>query len=336
MKKSTGLFWGLSFLLFLSCTGKSPYFEEKASVFNTLYTIKYQAAEPLTEEIDAEFDAINLSLNPFNPNSVIAKVNRNEEVETDEHFRTVFNKAMEISGRSNGFFDITSAPLINAWGFGTTKTDSVSPQLIDSIRQFVGYRKVRLEGNRVIKDDPRIRLNCSAIAKGYAVDAVATVLERNGVENYMVEIGGEVVVKGVNESGQAWRTGIRKPEEISLDKPSPIEEIIQLNKKGGIATSGDYLNFYIKDGKKFAHTINPLTGYPAEQNILSCTIVADDCMTADGYATALMAMGMEEAVRIAGTLNEFDYYLIYADRDGNNKVSCSDGMLEYLPNRKKH
>ncbi|MDR2970176.1 MAG: FAD:protein FMN transferase [Tannerellaceae bacterium] len=325
MKKSTAFFW-LSSLLFLSCADGNPYYEERASVFNTLYTIKYQSPEMLAEEIDAELDAVNLSLNPFNPNSIIAKVNRNEDVETDEHFRTVFNKAMEISRNSNGFFDITSAPLVNAWGFGTSKTDSVSSQMIDSIRQFVGYRKVRLEGNRVIKEDPRIRLNCSAIAKGYAADAVAAMLERKGVENYMVEIGGEVVVKGVNENGQGWRIGIRKPEEVSLNKPVALEETIQLRKKKGIATSGDYQNFYIKDGKKIGHTINPLTGYPAEQNILSCTIVADDCMTADAYATALMAMGTDDAVRIADTLNEFDYYLIYADRDGNYKIKCSVGM----------
>ncbi len=335
MKNKVCLLPGLLVLLFLSCNSNSPYLEESGSVFNTFYHIRYQAPELLTEEIDAGFDAVNLSLNPFNPNSIIAKINKNEEVEVDEHFKTVFNKAMEISRHSNGSFDITSGPLINAWGFGTTKGDNISPQLIDSIEQFVGYWKVRLEGNRVIKDDPRVQLNCSAIAKGYACDVIASILERNGVENYMVEVGGEVTVKGVNGKGQAWRVGIRKPEEVTPGKAITVKEVVRLNKKGGVATSGDYQNFYMKEGKRIAHTINPVTGYPAEQNILSCTIVADDCMTADGYATALMALGMEDATRIADALpNEFDYYLIYLDKEGNHKIKYSNGMVEYLPNYK--
>jgi len=334
MKKNLGLFWGLSALFFISCNNNSSYFEESGSVFNTIYHIKYQAPKLLSEQIEAEFNAVNLSLNPFNPNSIIAKINQNEEVEVDEHFRTVFNKAMEISVNSKGMFDITSGPLINVWGFGTSKTDTISSQTIDSLKQFVGYQKIRLEGNRVIKEDPRIQLNCSAIAKGYASDVIASMLERNGVKNYMVEIGGEVTLKGVNDKGQAWRVGIRKPEETTAGKSVTIEEVVQLNKKGGVATSGDYQNFYIKNGKKFAHTINPVTGYPAEQNILSCTIVAEDCMTADGYATALMVLGMQEAVRIADTLNEFEYFLIYIDDNGNHKIRYSDGMIKYLPNRK--
>lgn len=335
MKKSTGLFWGLSLLLFLSCNRNSPYHEESGAVFNTIYHIRYQAPKLLTEQIDAGLDSVGMSLNPFNPNSIIAKINKNEAVEVDAHFRTVFNKAMEISRRSNGFFDITSAPLLNAWGFGAAKIDSVTPQMIDSFRLFVGYEKVRLEGNRIVKKDPRVQLNCSAIAKGYACDVVAAMLERHGVENYMVEIGGEVTVKGVNEIGRGWSIGIRKPEKVPTNTAVTVNEIVRLNKKGGIATSGDYQNFYMKDGKRFAHTINPLTGYPAEQNILSCTIVAEDCMTADGYATALMALGMEEAVRIAGTLNEIDYYLIYVDKDGNHKINYSNGMTKYLTHKKE-
>ncbi|MDF9831215.1 FAD:protein FMN transferase [Parabacteroides sp. PF5-6] len=333
MKKIVYL--GLSVLFFISCQSNTSYFEESGSVFHTLYQIKYEAPKLMTEEIDAALAEVNLSLNPFNPNAIIAKVNRNEEVETDEHFRTVFNKAMEISVHTEGMFDITSGPLINIWGFGTTKNDVVSPQLIDSIKQFVGYRKVRLEGNRVIKDDPRIQLNCSAIAKGYACDVVAAMLESHGIKNYMVDIGGESTINGVNAKGQGWRVGIRKPEEVTPGKAITIEEVIQLNKKGGIATSGDYQNYYIKDGKKFAHTISPVTGYPAEQDILSCTIVAENCMTADGYATALMASGMKEAIRIADTLKKFEYYLIYMDEKGSHKIKYSEGMIPYLPNRKE-
>ncbi len=335
MIKKIGLLVGLCTLLFSACSSSHPYFEESGSVFNTLYQIKYQAPQLMTEEIDAELLAVNLSLNPFNPNSIIAKVNRNEPVEVDDLFKIVFNKSMEISEKSNGIFDITCAPLINIWGFGFSKQENVTPEMIDSIKQFVGYQKVRLEGNTIVKDDPRLMLNCSAIAKGYACDVIANMLERHGVKNYMIEIGGEVTLKGVNEKGAAWRVGIRKPEEVVSGHPVTIEEVIQLPKKSGVATSGDYQNFYVKDGKKYAHTINPLTGYPAEQNILSSTIVADDCMTADGWATAFNAMGLEEACHIGNSITGLEYFFIYTDDKGNYKTKYSEGMLNYLPNRKE-
>jgi len=314
------------------CDRSNPYYEESGSVFHTLYKIKYQAPKLLTEEIDAELAAVNLSLNPYNPNSIIAKVNNNEPVEVDEHFTTVFNKAMEISENSNGAFDITAGPVINVWGFGPEKMDHVSPEIIDSLKQIVGYRKIRLEGKQIIKEDPRIKLNASAIAKGYACDVVAKLLERRGVKNYMVFIGGEVSLKGVNDKGQPWHIAIRKPEDVEIGKTATIttEDTALISAKKGVATSGDYLNFYIKDGKKYAHTINPKTGYPAEQNILSCTIVADDCMTADAYATALMVMGSDEAVRVADNLKAFDYFLIYTDQEGAYKLKYSDGMKQYL------
>ncbi len=327
----------LCFLLLQACTQK-PYYQDSGTVFNTLYSIKYEASKPLTEKIDAELQRFNLSLNPFNPNSIIARVNRNEDVEVDEWFKTVFNRAQEVSEHSGGIFDITCAPLINAWGFGFSKMDSVTPELIDSLKQFVGYRQVRLEGNKVVKDDPRVILNCSAIAKGFACDVIAALLEREGVKNYLVDIGGESTLKGVNQNGDCWRVGIRKPKKATdpAEILAPeIEDTIQLCKKGGIATSGDYQNFYVKNGKKYAHTINPLTGYPAEQDILSSTVVADDCMTADAYATAFNAMGLDEAVQIAATLPGVEYFFIYSDHEGNYKAKYSPGILQYMPNRQR-
>ena len=247
----------LGVLFFISCKDKKQYYEESGTVFHTLYTIKY----------DAELQKFNLSLNPFNPNSIIAKVNNNEAVEVDEWFTEVFNKSMEVSRNSDGVFDITCAPLVNLWGFGFNKKDSVTPTMIDSLKTFVGYQKVHLEGKKIVKDDPRLLLNCSAIAKGYSCDVIARLLEKEGVENYMVLIGGEVVVKGVNQNGVCWRTGINLPEDDPDGIKNNYDEIVQLCKKGAIATSGNYRNFYIKDGKKYAHTINPRTGYPAEQRV---------------------------------------------------------------------
>jgi len=333
MYKKIILAAGLWILMFTACTKQKQYFEESGSVFHTIYHIKYEGSEILTEKIDAEFQKFNLSLNPFNPNSIISKVNRNEAVEADDWFIEVFNKAKEVSDHSEGIFDITCAPLVNLWGFGFSKMDSVTPQMIDSIKQFVGYQKVRLDGRKVVKDDSRILLNCSAIAKGYASDVIARLLEREGIENYMVEIGGEVTMKGVNQNGKCWRIGINKPEDDSTGIKNDIEEVVQLCKKGGVATSGNYRNYYIKDGKKYAHTIDPRTGYPSEQSILSATIVAEDCITADAYATAFMAMGLEKAREAAKNIPGIEYYVIYSDENGKHQIEYSTGMLQYLPNR---
>lgn len=333
MQKKISFLASLWILVFTACTGQKQYFVESGSVFHTVYHIKYEAPELLTEKIDAEFQKFNLSLNPFNPNSIISKVNQNEPVDADDWFIEVFNRAKEVSDHSDGVFDITCAPLINLWGFGFSKMDSVTPQMIDSIKQFVGYQRVRLDGRKVIKDDPRVLLNCSAIAKGYACDVIARLLEREGIKNYMVEIGGEVAMKGVNQNGNCWRIGINKPEDDSTGIKNDIEEVVQLCKKGGVATSGNYRNFYVKDGKKYAHTIDPRTGYPSEQSILSATIVAQDCITADAYATAFMAMGLEKARQVAENIPDIEYFVIYADENGKHQIEYSEGMLQYLPNR---
>lgn len=210
MRKNISILVSLLILSLTACSDKAQYFEESGSVFHTSYHIKYKAKQILTDKIDSELQRFNLSLNPFNPNSTIAKVNNNEDVEVDEWFTEVFIKAEEISKKSGGAFDITCAPLINLWGFGFSKMDSVTPQMIDSIKAFVGYQKVKLEGKKIIKEDPRILLNCSSIAKGYACDVIARLLEKEGVKNYMVEIGGEVTMKGVNQQGDCWRVGINK------------------------------------------------------------------------------------------------------------------------------
>jgi thiamine biosynthesis lipoprotein len=316
-------------IMFVACK-QAYYYEETGTVFHTYYRIKYQSNSILTAKIDAELRAFNLSLNPFNPNSILAKVNRNEETEVDVWFATVFNKAMEVSERSGGFFDVTAAPLINVWGFGFERKDTVSPHVIDSLKAFVGYRKIRLEGNRVVKDDPRIMLNFSAIAKGYACDVVASLLEREGVENYMIDIGGEVMVKGLNPNGECWQIGISKPKEGSGLMDDDINGIVRLCSKCGLATSGNYRNFYVKDGKKYAHSINPLTGYPSEQSILSATIVAPDCMTADAYATVFMVMGAEDACRMAENIPEIAYYIICAGDGDTPDVRYSREMDSML------
>ena len=319
--------------LFVSCKQKN-YQNENGTIFRTIYHIKYQSDTSFEEKIKAELAAFDLSLNPFNPNSILAKVNRNEEVEVDRWFTVVFNRAMEVSEQSNGLFDATVAPLINLWGFGFEHYDNISPEIIDSLKAFTGYRKVRLEGKHVVKDDPRIMLNFSAIAKGYACDVIAALLEREGIKNYLVDIGGEIAAKGKNASGDCWKVGINEPEDEEHYMQNTYKEIVQLCGQSGLATSGDYRNYYIKDGKKYAHTINPVTGYPAEQNILSATIVAPDCMTADAYATVFMVMGVEAACRWAEQIPEIEYYIIYNRDDGLTGIKYSQGMSSKLVSRK--
>jgi thiamine biosynthesis lipoprotein len=306
----------LPFILCLfSCKQESAYFLTQGEIFHTSFHIKYQYKRELGKEIQARLDSFDLSLNPFNENSTIYKVNHNEDVEVDDWFIAVFNKAKEIYGITGGVYDITCAPLINLWGFGYEKMDDVNQNVIDSLKQFVGSDKVRLEGRKVIKDNPNLQLNASSIAKGFACDVIAQLFDSHNITNYMIEIGGEIHAKGYNPTGEYWKIEIVKPIDDSSGYQTDAQEIVRL-KNVSLATSGNYRNFYIKDGKKYAHTINPLTGYPAEESILSATVIYPDCMTADAFATAFMVLGLEKATAIANRFPRMDYLFVYADEKG--------------------
>ncbi|MDR0542238.1 MAG: FAD:protein FMN transferase, partial [Dysgonamonadaceae bacterium] len=287
-------------------------------IFKTSFHIKYKYNRALDNEIDACLEKFNLSLNPFNKQSIIYKVNNNQPVEVDDWFIAVFNKAMEVSEISGGTYDITCAPLINLWGFGFSRIDSVNQETIDSLKQFVGYKKVRLEGRKVLKDDPRLQLNASSIAKGYSCDVIAELLESHGITNYMVEIGGEIHAKGKNSKGHCWKVEISKPTYNLSNSLNERMDVVELCDQS-IATSGNYRNYHIKDGKKYGHTINPLTGYPAESNILSASVICSDCMTADAFATAFMTMDLDKALSIANQIPGMNCIFVYADSVGNLK-----------------
>ena len=305
------------------------YYSVKGLVFGTVYKITYQHDGDLKPEIEAELKRFDQSLSPFNDSSVISRVNRNEELVTDSFFQKCFHRSMEISRETKGAFDITVAPLANAWGFGFKKGAFPDSIMIDSLLQITGYRKVKLENGKVIKEDPRVMLSCSAVAKGYSVDVVARYLDSKGIKNYMVDIGGELVVKGVNPKEEAWRIGINKPVDDSLSLNQEIQTTLKLTNVG-IATSGNYRNFYYKDGKKYAHTIDPRTGYPVQHNILSATVVADDCMTADALATAFMVMGLDEAEAFTKSHPNIGAYFIYSDEKGEVKSYFTKNMKQYL------
>lgn len=330
--KAKVFFLGVSVVIFTlllpSCNqkGNYTYFQNSGEIFHTSYHIKYAYERSLENEIMAELERFEQSLNPFRENTVITKINNNIPVKPDSLFMEVFDKAMEVSRMSEGKFDITVSPLINAWGFGFKNMDSITPEIIDSLKEFVGYDKIRIdsEGN-VIKSDPRVQLNTSAISKGYSCDLVARLFDSYGIENYMVEIGGEVVAKGVNDKGVCWRIGLDKPVDDNTGMQHELQTILSLCDKS-LATSGNYRNYYLKNGKKYAHTIDPQTGYPSEQNILGATVIAEDCMTADAYATAFMASGLEKSKEIAQKIPGLHYYFIYVKPDSTLDVAYSKGF----------
>ncbi len=302
-----------------------PFQENHGKVFGTLYSIKYQSDNDLQLEIERAMQEVDDALSPFNEGSIISAINRGEAVEGNDLFMDVFRLAKDVYAETDGAFDITIAPLVNAWGFGFRRSSSVDSCAIDSIRQFVGFDRVKAVGNRIVKEHPETMLDCSAIAKGYGVDHVAKLLEAKGVKNFMVEIGGEIVVRGTNPKGDLWRVGVNKPVDDSLSLNQELQTILTLTDKA-MATSGNYRNFYYKDGKKFAHTIDPRLGYPIQQNILSATVVAADCATADAYATAFMVLGMEEAKAICQKHPELGVYLIYVDDDGTIRIYHTDNI----------
>lgn len=308
----------------------ATYRNEKGLIFGTMFSITYQHDKSLRTEIDKELERFDASLSMFNDSSIISRINRNEDITADSLFTKVFRQAMRISEATNGSLDITVAPLVNAWGFGFTENISPTSDKIDSLLQIVGWQKVKLTNEgKVIKEDPRIMLDCSAIAKGYAVDVIAALLKSKGVQNYMVDIGGEVNVAGVNPSGGMWRIGINKPEDDPLSRNQSLQSILEVSGVG-IATSGNYRNFYYKDGMKYAHTIDPKTGYPVQHSILSSTVIAKDCMTADAYSTAFMVMGLEKAKALVESHPEIEAYFIFSDEKGEFQTYMTDGMKKYV------
>ena len=294
----------LAFTL-LSC-GRMEYRKSAGKVFGTYYAITYQAREDLTQGMREVMGRVNKSLSTFDSTSVISKVNANKDVVLDTLFINMFNKAQEISALTGGAFDITVAPLVNAWGFGFDPSSDkkwLSASQVDSIMQFVGYKKVWIEDSILIKADPRIKLDASAIAKGYACDLVAEYLRSQGCENFMVDIGGELVVSGVSPRGTKWRVGVSKPENTSEAAVAEVMEITNC----AVATSGNYRQFYYTEDGMVGHTIDPRTGRPAVNNIVSATIIAPTCMEADALATASMVVSDSLVIRSWGRESKLIY-----------------------------
>ena len=335
--KNKKLLWQLPFLtllivgsiLIIRHQQSMPYQKSQGFIFGTTYHITYQCDSNLSKSIKAELMKVDCSLSPFNEKSVITAINENQPVKPDDMFFDVYQLAMQVSKDTDGAFDITVAPLVNAWGFGFKNGIEPTRSLLDSLKQIVGYQKVSWENGRIHKQDPRIMLDCSAIAKGYGSDVVARFLRSRGVTNYMVEIGGEIVTKGVNERRVPWKIGVTKPSDDPLAESQELQTLLNLTDKA-LATSGNYRNFYYKDGKKYAHTIDPKTGYPIQHNILSATVIGQQCAVADAYATAFMVMGLDGAKKVLERHPELMAYFIYSDNNGKNAVWFSPSLEDKI------
>lgn len=304
-------------LLLLPNKPKLQYYHHQGHIFGTYYNIRYEGSQDLHEAIQQRLKDFDYSLSMFNKESVISRVNRNEPVEVDSLFALMFAEAQQISQLSGGAFDITVAPLVHAWGFGKkTNAPKVKAQEIniDSIKAFVGYHKIQLQDLDVLKADDRITLDASAIAKGYACDVVANLLRERGCENLLVDIGGEVVMQGLNDRGQAWRVGISKPKIDATGMENELQEVIESTQLC-MATSGNYLQYYFVDGQRRSHTIDPRSGRPVEHSLLSATVVANSCMRADALATACMVLGANEALQMIEQTTDAACYLIVAQGD---------------------
>ena len=336
-KKKKKLLWQVPFLMLLIVGSilivrqqrSMPYQHDEGMVFGTVYNITYQYDSDLKDEIEAELQKVDNSLSPFNKGSIISKVNRNENPEVNDMFADVFTLAEEVSGQTGGAFDITVAPLVNMWGFGTKQFHRPEKESIDSLMQFVGFHKVKLINKHVVKQNPNIQLDCSGIAKGFGCDVVARFLQSKGIKNFMIEIGGEVVTSGNSEKRVPWKIGVTKPTDDSLQTNQELQTVLNVTDKA-MVTSGNYRNFYVQGGKKFAHTIDPHTGYPVQHSLLSSTVLAHDCATADAYATAFMVLGVDKAKEVLNKHPELMAYFIYAGPDGKLNVWFSPSLKDKI------
>ena len=322
--------WQLPFLLFLIIATvliirhrqprNIPFQRNEGMVFGTVWHATYQSDSTLSHSIMQELSRVDASLSMFNPKSTVSRINSGEGEETDSLFRMVFTQAQQISEATNGCFDVTVAPLVNAWGFGFKKGELPDSSQVDSLLQFVGWDKLSLEGNLLHKSDPRMVLDFSAIAKGFGVDQVASLMRRKGISNFMIEIGGEIVVSGHNPKGEKWSIGVNKPVEDSTSTNQEVETILHLT-DCAMATSGNYRNFYISpDGRKLSHTIDPHSGQPVQHSILSSTVVAPTCSMADAFATSFMVMGLDEAKKVLSKHPELQALFIYSDENKELKI----------------
>ena len=274
-------------------------------------------------EIDSIFHSVDLSVNLWVDSSIISKVNRNEDVMLDNIFIDNFNIAQEAALLSDGYFDPTVSPIVAAWGFSYKSGDSLTPQLIDSLKTLVDYRKVHIEDGKLIKEDQRITLDFNAIAQGYTSDLIAAFLDSKGIKNYLVDTGGEIMARGGKPNGQPWIVGIEKPAD-NWDSERIVQTRIALRDKG-LVTSGSTRKYVERNGKRYSHCIDPKTGYPVEHNVLSVTILAENSVWADALASICMVMGMEASLPLIERMDGVEAYYIFVDEQNELRSFATEG-----------
>ena len=302
----------------------------------TYYSITYYHKDGISYQpaIDSFFNAFDQSASNYLKESIISRLNFNDStVVADNSFTMIFNKSMEVSEKTDGAFDITVMPLINAWGFGFTDPMKLDTAQVDSILPLVDYRNVRLVNGRLVKKDPAIMIDFNAIAQGYSADLIGRMLEKKGIEDYLIDVGGEVLAKGNKPGGEEWRVGIEQPTE-NADDPRSLNAVVKL-KDQALATSGNYRRYIMRDGIRYAHTIDPKTGFPVTHTVLSVSVLAPDCMAADAYATAFMVMGIDKTKVFLASNPELEVYFIYSDSSGKLATWASPGLAALIETEKK-
>ncbi|MEH6779415.1 FAD:protein FMN transferase [Maribacter arcticus] len=327
---------GVVFGLFYSCSQNNADAhrnENRGAALGTSYNVISITANEIDfqKDIDSVFIAINHSLSTYIPESDISRINQGDSlVVVDKMFEDVFELSKSIHADTEGYFDPTVGTLVNAWGFGPEQQITLDSLKVDSLLNYVGLDKVSINSEKqVVKTNKNIYLDFNAIAKGYAIDRIAAMLNAKGVKNYLIEVGGELVAKGRNIiRNKSWVVGIDDPQ-MQTDRTTKI--LIHLNDRA-LASSGNYRKFRIDEstGKKYVHTVNPKTGFTQISNTLAVTILADDCATADAYATAFMAMNLDEAFKLINENKNLEAYIIYLDENGDAQEYLTKGFKDLV------
>jgi len=328
----------IKFLLFFSpfflicCnTGNPVMVKFTGETQGTYYAITYFENEGINykKEIDSLLAVFDNSVSMWLPGSIISKINSaNSDVEPDEIFKFLFRKSKDVYEKSAGAFDPTVGPLVNAWGFGFTDRLKVDQHIVDSLLQLIGFDKIKLENNRIIKFDPRVQFDFNAIAQGYAVDLIGKFLIGKGIINYLIDIGGEVLAAGNKPGNEFWQVGIEKPKD-NASYGEGLTAIVNLKNKA-LSTSGSYRKFFEESGNRYSHTIDPKTGYPVNHSLLSVSVLASDCCTADAWATVFMVMGRERSLEFLKQQEKLEAYFIYSGKSGILETDFTPGFKDIL------
>lgn len=323
--KRLAILFGIIVLL-TSCNRQPKKIMLQGEAQGSYYAITYydEQERNFQHEIDSIFHAVDVSVNLWVDTSVISKVNRNEDVTLDSIFIDNFNIAQEAARLSDGYFDPTISPIVAAWGFSYKHGDSITPQLIDSLKQLVDYRKVRIENGVVIKENPAMTLDFNAIAQGYTSDLIASFLDSRGIKNYLVDTGGEIMARGAKPNGQPWIVGIEKPAD-NWDSEQVVHTRIALRDKG-LVTSGSTRKYVERNGKRYSHCIDPNTGYPVEHQVLSVTVMANNSVWADALASICMVMGMEKSLPLIESMDDVEAYYIYVNEKNELETFATEGF----------